>query len=177
MNSDLSIAMIYKIFARKSEVIFQFVALQNEYINSPREYDTEGLISTSELTILRSIQENPGITTTELAVMHRKTKAALSQTVKKLEQRALVFRKRCPIDGKRALLHVSAEGEAINDAHRQHSLNHLRSTLDGLLEHASVEEVDAFFKVMELYNGILNQQIRDGENAAMVAPEEEHNEG
>ena len=158
MNNDLSIAAIQKIFAQKSELIYHFIALQNEYANEPREYGSSP-ISMSEVTILISIEENPGITTTELATMHRKTKAALSQTVKKLEQREVIYRTRCPVDGKRALLHVNEDGKKMITAHRQYDLNNLCNTLDRLLKSASVEEVDAFFKVLELYNDILEKSL------------------
>lgn len=158
MNSDLSIAAIQKIFTQKSELIYRFIALQNEYAGEPREYGGSP-ISMPEVTILISIEENPGITTTELAAMHRKTKAALSQTVKKLEQRGVVYRTRCPVDGKRALLHVNEDGKKIIAAHQQYDLNNLGNTLDRLLKSASVEEVDAFFKVLELYNDILEKRL------------------
>lgn len=177
MERDLSIATIYKIFAQKSELIYRFIALQNEYANEPREYGDGTPISMSEVTILVSIEEHPGITTTELAVMHRKTKAALSQTVKKLEQRKLVYRTRCPIDGKRALLHVNEDGAKITQAHRQYDLNNLRNTLDQLLGQASVEEVDAFFKVLEIYNGIIEKSITETKKSAELTEEEDGDEG
>lgn len=162
MSQDLSIATIYKIFAKKSELVSRFIALQGEYAGEPREYGAGKTFSMSEITILTSIEEHPGVTTTELAVMHRKTKAALSQTVKKLEQRGLVYRTRCPVDGKRALLHINEDGAKITAMHRQGDLNNLRNTLDQLLEQASVEEIDSFFKVLELYSGIIENKLSEG---------------
>ena len=176
MNDELSIATIYKIFTNKSKLIYQFIALQNEYANEPREYGLDGTISMSEVTILISIEENPGITTTELAGMHRKTKAALSQTVKKLEQRGLVYRTRCPIDGKRVLLHINEAGMKITTAHRQYDLNNLRNTLDQLMEHATVEEVDAFFKVMELYINIIEKNLNERKTMSEPAEDDDNEE-
>lgn len=114
MRDDLSIAAIYRIFAKKSEVIYRFIALQNEYANEPRAYGSGAAISMPEVTILVSIEEHTGIATTELAAMHRKTKAALSQTVKKLEQRGLVRRTRCPIE--KSIANSKLVSEDGNDA-------------------------------------------------------------
>lgn len=173
MDEALSIATIYRIFAQKGELIQRFVTLQNEYASLPLEYGGGESISLSELTVLTGIEEHPGITTTELAALHRKTKAAVSQTVKKLEQRKLVCRKRCPIDGKRALLHINEEGKKITAAHKKQDLSNVQNSLDQLLAGASVEEVDAFFKVLGLYSDILEKGLKKDKEPAAIREEED----
>ena len=155
MDKSHSISTVHQIFAEKSEVIYRFVTLQNIYNNLPKDFGGNTFLSSVEINTLKSIEDQPGITVTELASADGKTKGAASQIVKKLEQRGFVYRKRCPIDGKRALLHVNEEGRRLSLLHKKHSLNDMKSILNHLLEKFEVNEVDIFFKIIEAYIDIL----------------------
>ena len=159
MDKSHSISTVYQIFSEKSDLIYRFVTLQNNYYNLPKDYSPDISLTAVEVNTLKNIEDQPGITVTELAVGDGKTKGAVSQIVKKLEQRGYIFRKRCPVDGKRALLHVSEEGRRLSLLHKQFSLNDIRNNLDRLLARCEISEVDAFFKVIELYIGILESEL------------------
>ena len=161
MNNDMSVMTIYKIFAEKSELIYRFIALQNEYMEETKKGGAGQQLSPPEVSTLVSIEDNPGITTTELSQVYRKTKAAVSQTIKKLEQKGYVCRERCPVDGKRALLHINDKGKTVTAAFRHNDLNNLKNILDRLLAASSIAEVDAFFKVLGIYTSILDEELHD----------------
>ena len=159
MNKSHSISTVQQIFNEKSNLIYRFVTLQNNYYNLPKDYGAETSLTAVEINTLKSIEANPGITVTELAAADDKTKGAVSQIVKKLEQRGYVFRKRCPVDGKRALLHVNEEGQRLSLLYKKYNLNDIKNTMDRLLEKCEVAEVDAFFKVIEIYVSILETEL------------------
>ncbi|UQZ90597.1 hypothetical protein C4J81_15840 [Deltaproteobacteria bacterium Smac51] len=159
MDKSHSISTVHQIFNEKSQLIYRFVALHNNYYNLPKDCGSGIFLTAVEISTLKSIEDSPGITITELALADGKTKGAVSQVVKKLEQRGYLFRKRCPVDGKRALLHVSEEGKRLSLLHKKHSLNDMKSTLDRLLERCEVGEVDAFFRVIEVYVGTLEDEL------------------
>ena len=159
MPDSSSISQIYALFAQKSDLLYRFSALQIEYYHMPHELDSALPLSMAEVHTLRNIEENPGITVTELAASGRKTKGAVSQIVKKLENRGYLFRERCPVDGKRALLHVNEEGKRLSQIFKKHSLKSLRSLLDGLLERCGMAEVDAFFTVAAAYVQLLEEEL------------------
>lgn len=166
-DNNHSISTVHQIFSEKSNLIHRLVTLQNNYYNLPKNYGADTFLSAVEINTLTSIEARPGITVTELAEADGKTKGAVSQIVKKLEQRAYIFRRRCPIDGKRALLHVNEEGRRLSLLHKKYSLNEMRHTLGRLLEKCEVAEVDAFFKVIEVYVGILESELaafREGDS-------------
>ena len=159
MDKNHSISTVQQIFNEKNNLVYRFVSLQNNYYNVPKDYGGETSLTAVEINTLKSIEDNPGITVTELAIADDKTKGAVSQIVKKLEQRGYIFRKRCPIDGKRALLHVNEEGRRLSLLHKKYSLNDIKNTMDRLLEKCEVAEVDAFFKVIEVYVSILEAEL------------------
>lgn len=159
MGTSHSISTVHQIFNEKSNLIYRFASLQSNYYNLPKNYGADTFLTAVEINTLNSIEERPGITVTELSEADGKTKGAVSQIVKKLEQRGYIFRKRCPVDGKRALLHVNEEGRRLSLLHKKYSLNDMRNTLDRLLDKCEVSEVDAFFKVIEIYIGILENEL------------------
>ena len=160
MDEDSSIAKIQQIFSSKSDLVDRFASLWNEYGTIPKDYGSGIFLTQVESHTLKSIADNPGITVTELASSGRRTKGAVSQVVKKLEQRKYIRRERCPVDGKRALLHVSEEGGRLSLLYRKYSVNDLRTTLDALLERCDVADVDTFFKVLDAYIGILESEMK-----------------
>ena len=159
MDDTLSIAHIYTIFSQKSDLVYRFVSLQNEYYAIPRDYGTGAFLTMVESTTLKSIEGSPGITVTELAHAGRRTKGAVSQVVKKLEQRGYVFRKRCPADGKRALLHVTDKGKRLNSKYRTCDMRDMQIMLEKLLEDCTIAEADAFFKVLHAYTALLEEEV------------------
>jgi len=159
MDKRHSISTVQQIFNEKSNLIYRFATMYNNYYNLPKDYGAEISLTAVEINTLKSIEDNPGITVTELAAAGDKTKGAVSQIVKRLEQRGYLFRKRCPIDGKRALLHVNEEGRRLSLLHKKYSLSDIKNTMDRLLEQCEVAEVDAFFKVIEAYISILDSEL------------------
>lgn len=158
-DDSVSISQLYAIFSQKSDLLYRFVSLQNQYYNLPYDFGSGAPLSMVEIHTLRCIEDSPGVTVTELAATGRKSKGAVSQIVKKLEKRGYVFRKRCPVDGKRALLHVNSEGKHLSQFYKKLSLTHLKNTLDNLLEHCDMSEVDAFFKVTAAYVRLLEEEL------------------
>ena len=71
----------------KASIIYKFVTTYSDYIKKPHDYGTGEIISMVEVHILTIIEENPGITVTEVALGWNRTKGAISQTISKLEKR------------------------------------------------------------------------------------------
>ena len=158
MHDGIPISQIYTLFSQKNDLLHRFASLQNGYSAIPHEFGSAFPLSMAEIHTLKNIEDTPGVTVTELAASGRKTKGAVSQIVKKLEKRGYVFRKRYPVDGKRALLHASEEGRRLCRHYKRRDLANLKSILDGLLKHCDMAEVDAFFKVTAVYVALLEDE-------------------
>lgn len=161
MNKHLSFSSLQELYGQKSDSINRFVALQNKHHNMPRNYGDGAFLTAVELHTLRNIEDSPGITVTEMAERETRTKGAVSQIVKKLENRGYLHRKKCPIDGKRVLLYVNDEGRRISLLYKQFSANHLKTTLDELMKKCSAKDIDAFFDVIAAYTEILDDDLKN----------------
>lgn len=159
MSGSISVNKIYETFAQKSDLVYRFISLQNEYANLPRDYGSGTLITMMEVHTLTEIEENPGITITELAASGRKTKGAVSQTTKRLEEKGLIQRKPHPYDKKKVPLYATEEGKRLSRLHKKYDIADLKDTLDELLHTCEISEVDAFFKVVSAYVDILEREL------------------
>lgn len=131
--------------------IYQFVLHYYNYIISKHDYGTGDLISMIEAHTITYIEENPGTTVSELAIYWKKTKGAISQTVSKLIEKGFVRREQAEYSGRTYLLYVTEEGLKLSKAHKLYDIIDIAKTLDQLLEHCSVDEIDAFYKVIKQY--------------------------
>ena len=160
MAQMLSFTDLQDLYIQKNNLINKFVALQNEYFDLPHEHGGNMSLTVVELHTLKTIENNPGITVTEMAQQGMRTKGAISQIVKKLEKRGYLFRKRCPVDGKRVLLHVNEEGERISMIYKKSSTDDIRIVIDKLLKKCEPKEIDAFFSVMTAYIEVLEKELK-----------------
>lgn len=82
------------------------------YVRSfPHEYGTGEMLSTAEIQPIEIIGRNRGINITGLARLLVVTKGAVSQTVKKLEERGDVTKYKAPDNDKEVLLKLTSKGK------------------------------------------------------------------
>ncbi len=158
MAENESIAQVYSVISKKSELLHEFAELVTAYSGSNRDYGTGVQITMVEIHLLTTIEENPGITVTELAVIKHKTPGAISQIIKKLENRGYIFRRPHEVHGKKMCFFPTDEGKLLSELHKQYDVRTISNTVDTLLERCGMDEVDTFFKVMEIYRDILIQR-------------------
>lgn len=77
----------FKSLNKKSEILYNFVIAYTNYMNAKRDYGTGEELSMTEAHILTDIVDFEGITVTELSKKWRKTRSAISQTIKSLLKR------------------------------------------------------------------------------------------
>lgn len=101
-----------------------FLRVFNGYIElnkKPRSYGTDELLYSSELVMLELIGHIPGMNVTELAQKQNVTKGAVSQTLKKLDEKGLI-EKRKDKDNREVSIILSRKGEKIFHQHRLYEL-------------------------------------------------------
>lgn len=148
--------VLYRQLNRRAEKLYEFVLLYNEYIYEDRDYGTGKMLKMMEIHALTHIEENPGITATELAKALHKTKGAVSQTVKKLLADGLIERGHAENNSKSILLYATESGRASSYAHKLYDVNDIGQTLQELRKVCSDGEIDAFYKVVDAYIRILH---------------------
>ena len=97
------------------------------------------------------IDEHPGAAPSELAAYWSRTNGFISQILKKLEEKGFIIRTRSPQNAKRVLLYTTEKGKAFSYAHKRFDALNVSISMQRLLQSCSMEEVDAFYKVMDAY--------------------------
>ncbi|MGX7058430.1 MarR family winged helix-turn-helix transcriptional regulator [Vagococcus humatus] len=141
----------FKLLNDRHNNIYQFVMLYYNYIISKHDYGTGDVVSMIEAHTITFIEENPGTTVSELATYWNKTKGAMSQTITKLVDRQLIEKRQSVDNAKIQHLFVTEQGLKLSKAHKLYDTIDIAKTMEQLLEHCSVEEINAFFKVIKEY--------------------------
>lgn len=126
----------------------------------PRIFSSGFSLTSSELHLLETIGDHPGSSVTSLAAWLGISKGAVSQTLKRLEQKGLVLRDCDPDNLSRMQLRLSDTG---TDLYREHKEWH-RKRLDGglmdLMNELSEEEGRFLHRSFDRFNQILLEMIR-----------------
>lgn len=155
INEKEEINSTYAKLSLRADVLYHFVTTYSNYIHQARDYGTGRVINMAEVHILTMIADEPGITTNVLAQKWKCTKAAVSQNVKKLEEKKFVYRIQDKTNKKVFHLYVTEEGEQLALAHKRFDILDIIETKQELLKYCTEDEIDTFYKVLEMYQNIL----------------------
>ncbi|MGF0095290.1 MarR family transcriptional regulator [Peptoniphilus sp. SGI.035] len=153
--SDFNINEVFHSINNVYSEMYKFVLLYNDYIFSTHSYGVDIKFSMIEVHTLTYIEDNPGITSTELVEYWHKSKSSISQILKRLEEHNLI-RKEASIENKRfKLLYVTEKGKKVNDEHRKFDIVDVSKTLNSLQKKVSKNDILSFFKVINAYNEVI----------------------
>lgn len=153
-----SVNVLFSQLNEKADLVYKFASLYNDYMAEKHDYGTGQLINMVEVHTLTAIEENPGITISQLASMWRRTNSALSQTATKLEKRGFITRVKDPNNARSVQLFATPEGVKLSLAHKAYDVIDVTSTLQTLVQRCGAEEVDHFFKVIDCYINLLEEE-------------------
>ncbi|MBM6918944.1 MarR family winged helix-turn-helix transcriptional regulator [Intestinimonas butyriciproducens] len=137
----------------RTDLIFDFVSTYYERTNISRDYGTGDSYSMTEVHMLTRIADHPGITVTELSQRGNRTKSAISQVVKRLEEKGLVEKRKAADNGSRTLLYATPSGQQLSEYHKAYDVEH-GAAFDAMLAKEKGEEaVEQFYEVLAcMYN-------------------------
>jgi len=141
----------------KANQVYKFAMLYNDYMSEKHDYGTGQLINMVEVHTLTAIEDNPGITTSQLASMWNRTNSALSQTATKLEKKGYITRVKDSDNARNVKLNVTPQGRALSIAHKAYDAVDVTQTLHELNRSCTIEEIDHFFKVITHYIQLLEK--------------------
>jgi len=150
-KENVSVDHILSHLFQKSDLLYKFVMIYKDYIFQPRDYGTGELVTSMEAHVTSYIDEHPGAAPSELAAYWSRTNGFISQILKKLEEKGFIIRTRSPQNAKRVLLYTTEKGKAFSYAHKRFDALNVSISMQRLLQSCSMEEVDAFYKVMDAY--------------------------
>ena len=151
-NNKNEIDRIYAQLSPRANELYHFILCYYEYMSQPRDYDGSGeFVSMVEIHILTLIADQPGITVSQLAKDWGTTKGAISQNIKKLEQKELIYRQKESGNAKTVHIYPTEKGERLSTAHKSYDNADILQTQYELLKSCTPEEVDTFYKVVHEY--------------------------
>lgn len=118
-----------------------------DYYKELHDYGTGELYTSTEVHMVTRIEENPGITATQIAEATYRTKSAVSQMITKLEAKGLIYRERDPNNGKQQFLYVTPKGKHLSLCHKAY--DEAAMPVEEMAELFGPESVEKFVDIME----------------------------
>lgn len=119
-------------------LLFVIVRLQ-ELERKTHTYGTDEPLFIAEIHMVKAIREHPEAHLTALADRLGVTKGAVSQLVKKLEEKGMIVKDRDPANRARVVLSLTARGERAYSVHER-AHRDFDDLVEGLLQGATAEE-------------------------------------
>lgn len=144
--------------------------VSNFYISTkvPHDYGTGEAYTSVEVHTLKHIADHNGITVTEISRDYGKTKGAVSQILKKVEGKGLIYRKVDPENENRLHLYLTEKGKELDEAHRRYDEVGFGESMDLVRDEFSEDEIDTAFSVLECWLDI-RRKVQDKRNAKKKA--------
>jgi len=142
----------------RADALFQFVMRYNDFATEKKDYGTGEQVCMVEAHTLKTIAQRPGIGVSELAKIANRTKGAISQTVKKLENMGYIYREIAKTDRRQVGFFPTERGLELDRAHFNYDTSEVEETYEELLKYCSMEEIDTFFRVVDGYLRVLNEE-------------------
>lgn len=135
---------------KKSDLIHNYVMRYADRNARKIDYGTGVRYTSVEMHVLEKICDHPEITVTELSKLASRTKGAISQIVKRLQDKGLVDKQNVDTGLLRQVsLQPTEEGLRLNTLHLEYDRKNTEEFYEAVEKYCSREEINSFFKVME----------------------------
>jgi DNA-binding MarR family transcriptional regulator len=102
-----------------TEQFYQLVKLANELEKAPRRFGTEEPLTSSEIHLIELIGDNDEcLSVTDLSRLLHITKGAVSQSLKKLDNKGLILKNEDPKNLSRKIVNLTSKGKTAYFAHK-----------------------------------------------------------
>ena len=104
---------------------------------------------------LLSIDKENGIPSTALGPQMGMEPTSLTRTLKSMEDKGLIVRKKNPVDGRGVLIHLTKMGKEKRELSRDRVLKFN----EVIKQHVSQEKLDNFMEVAEIINELISEKL------------------
>lgn len=159
-DSELQSDMTCRLY-QQTRMLYCFASLMTMHGSRNNGAGAVFGLTITEAHLLTDIMTYPGIQVSELGRMYKKTRGAISQMVKKLEQAGLVTKSVNDQHGKRLDLNLTKTGLKAAHMFAAEAVKNQEDVQERLKTTCSAEEIDHFYKVLRQYNKILQELEND----------------
>lgn len=168
-----NMALTTKLINNRPGRMMQLASLLNRYASKPKYYGDDDYITLIEIGILVYISSFPGATNAVLCEQFGRTKGAISQLVHKLENKGYVQRDPNPEDAKSYLFFPTLKGMRLIQKINEKDMIDPKGTVIRLLQICPLEDIQTFFRMVDIYITILIEQIAEENTVEQTAPEKD----
>lgn len=104
---------------------------------------------------LLSIDKEKGISSTALGPQMGMEATSLTRTLKSMEEKGLIVRKKNPVDGRGVIIHLTKLGKE----KRELSKDRVLKFNETIKQHLSQEKLDHFVEVAEVINELISEKL------------------
>lgn len=141
-----------------NKTVYDFVIEYHRYTYKIRDYGTGIYLSMLEAHVITDIGSSPGITASELAKKWDKTPAAISQTIRKLEEEGVVRREISKENRRFYNLYLTDKGKEFDYAHKKYDVHSIVKTNMELLKKFTKEDIELSRRFMKEYSNIISEE-------------------
>lgn len=154
MSNYSDVDNAYRRVSARADKLYEFVILYHNYIYAQHTYEYENcnMVAIHTLTY---IDDNPGVTATQLSKLWHKSKSAMSQTIKKLMASGYVEKRYVENNEKTARLYATEKGKRLSSVHKAYDVADILQTTSYLVEQCGEEDLNAFYRIIEKYTELL----------------------
>lgn len=166
LNNPDALQKIAKLINQRPGRMTQLASLLNSSATISKDYGDGTPVTSTEIGLLVFISNNPGVTNTLLAEQFGRSKGAISQLVKKLEEKDYIVRENNPSDSKSSYFYPSLKGLKLIQKINESEFEDRNGILMRMLEMCSLEDIQTFYRMVDVYIIILIAQHQDLLSAA-----------
>ena len=116
-----------------------------------KDYGTGEFYTSVEVHTVSLIEDNPGITATEIAERNGRTKGAVSQVLGRLEEKGLIRKEKDSHNARRSCLYVTPLGLELSQKHKSFDEQMMGTLLDEWISLFGRDAVEKLYMIMEHY--------------------------
>lgn len=144
-----------------ADIQYRFASMFREAEKIQTDYGTGETYTSLEVHTVTRVEDNPGITVTEIAEQTNRTKGAVSQIITKLENKGLIRREKDPENPRRVSLFVTPKGLELSRAHKNYDETYMGQMLDRWISLFGYEAVEKYFQIMQDHIGLFVSNTRE----------------
>ncbi|MDU4621453.1 MAG: MarR family transcriptional regulator, partial [Clostridioides difficile] len=93
---------------------------------------------------------------------------AISQTISKLEKKGYITKEKKEGNAKTILLYPTTSGVELSKAHKLYDTIDVTRTFEYLIKECTLEEIDSFYKVIDLFINLLEESPQENNDSEKV---------
>ncbi len=150
-----SVNQVLRRVNHKAGGLYDFLMITSGILNGIEMTSHGQSLTILEMRIIMLVNENPGITATDLCKRWNRSRGAISQMLKKIEEKGFVYREKGGHGGRLSGIYATDWGVEATNEFTVRDFQDNTHIMKHIMEECSEDELRAFYKVMDCYCRVL----------------------